>query len=153
MVYSETPNMSDLNLDFTRDQQPSNNTGGGGRVVTDRLSSTPNGRMGSGLQSVSGNWNGNNHLSEGSLFQQHQSVLPPPLMGHVIHNPGNNGGESNIPPSLPQKLPLVGQYTPLNNSGDNHRTLHRYHGNHSSERYSPYQQRPQVSADPRLGWR
>lgn len=159
MLYSETPDMSNAGLEFAQrgqQQQPPNTPGSGGPgPISDPRGGPPlvpgNGRMGTGpppASSVSGNWNGNNHLGD---RQPHET--PPSLVGHMIHEP--NHMTNGFPP-FPHQKPLVRHYDPPHDNRDgNHRgppkPPHPYNPN--SERYHPYNRPPNHNGDLRSGWR
>ncbi len=120
--------------------QPSNVTGGRG------TSSLGNGHGRQPLSASSGNWNGNNHLSDGPGHLE-SGQPPPPLMGHVTQEPNHLGnGDSHSIPYLPAQKPLVGHfehssYDEGHSRGDNYRggpLRHRGSLPSDSEHYHPY---------------
>ena len=153
MVFSETPDMSDSNQDFTqRGQQaappppppPPSQNSTGGRNMDPRgptNSGGSAGRMGNGPSS-SGNWNGNNHLGNG---QQPQDALSS-VAGHMTHEPSYQGYPH------PQQKPH--QNTQHNGVGHYRGPQHPNHSH--SERYAPYHRPPLPNhnhPDPRSTWR
>ena len=163
--------MSDTNQDFIAQHQqqqqqqrgqlpPPASSGGWGPERGPPTSSPGNGRMGN-RQSVSGNWNGNNHISDRQGTPPPSLIAAPPP-GHMTHEPDHMGssisGSAPGPyhPSGPQQQ-QIGQFD-LPHQHNNHRGLplrHPLPSSTSNERYQPYPRLPtnHHKPDPRLGWR
>lgn len=148
--------MSDMSQELgqqqQQQQQSSNPPGAGPGGRKPELRGTPppmipppggNGRMGTGPSSVSGNWNGNNHLGDGQTLPSPAS----PLVGHVIHKPNHmrNGVDGGgLIPYSQQRL-ASGHQNPPPDTRDNYRgPLNPPYPNNPSndQRFHPYHRPP-----------